>query len=108
MKKKLISLATLLLLVGCSTSQQTTTFNALSSIESVADVGYSNYVTLVIQGKVSTNSLPQVSQAYNTLHAAIATAALLDQSGTNILVSSNLTTELTSFVQLISTATQGK
>lgn len=93
------------LFVSCTTSQQQTTLNSLSTIEAVADTGYSNYVSLVIQGKIGTNSLPQISQAYNSLHAAIATAAALDQSGTNALVSSNITIELTDLINLITTAT---
>lgn len=106
MKTLLTILAILTLgLTGCTTSQQQVTYNSLSTIESVADTGYSNYVSLVIQGKIGTNSLPQISQAYNSLHAAIATAAALDQSGTNALVSSNITIELTDLINLITTAT---
>lgn len=91
-------------LVACSTTQQTTTYNALQTVELTADTGYSNYVNLVITGKVSTNSLPAVSKAYNDLHGAIALAASLDQSGTNVAVPTNITTELTYLVNLIATA----
>jgi hypothetical protein len=91
---------------GCSTTQQTTTYQALSTIETTADTAYSAYVGQVVKGTVSTYALPQLSKAYYDLHAAIATAAILDQAGgTNAFVSSNLTAELTSFVQLITTVT---
>jgi hypothetical protein len=94
-------------LVACTTSVQTTTYNALATVEATADTTYSNYVAQVIKGTIPTNSLPTVSQAYNTLHAAIAAAAAVDQAGTNALVPANLTAELTAFVQLVVTATQG-
>jgi uncharacterized lipoprotein YehR (DUF1307 family) len=91
-------------LAGCTTSQQTTTYNALASLEATADISYSNYVTLVIKGQISTNSLPAISKAYNDLHAAVNLAATLDQAGTNVTVPANLTAELTSLVNLITTA----
>jgi hypothetical protein len=110
--KKLLSIlslvALLVIMLGCTTSQQTNTYNALATLELTADSSYSNYVALVIKGNISTNSLPQVSKAYNDLHAAIIAAAALDQAGTNVFVPANLTVELTDLVNLITTATQGK
>jgi hypothetical protein len=95
-------------IAGCTTTAQTTTFNTLQTIETTADASYSTYVGLVIKGSIATNSLPQISKAYNDLHSAIALAATLDQSGTNYLVSTNITVELTSLVNLISAATNTK
>jgi len=109
MKKLQIAIAAVLcavVLAACNTTQQTTTYNALASIENTADASYNAYVQQVIKGTIRTNSLPAVSKAYNDLHAAIGLAATLDQSGTNVLVSANLTAELTSLVNLIATATQ--
>ena len=109
MKPKILaSILALALVSGCSTTTQTNTYNALASIEATADVAYNNYVAQVIKGTVPTNSLPAVSKAYNDLHAAVNVAATLDQSGTNVLVSTNLTAELTSLVNLISTAIPSK
>lgn len=101
-----ILIATLIFaIIGCTTSQQKTTFNALSTVETLADASYSNYVALVIKGNAPTNQLPQVSKAYNDLHAAITLAAALNQSGTNALVPTNVTVELTDLLNLIATAT---
>lgn len=102
----LIILPLLLCLSACTTSQQTTTYNALASLEATADTSYSNYVALVIKGTISTNSLPQVSKAYNDLHAGIIAAAAIDQSGTNVFAPPNLTVELTDLVNLIAVTTQ--
>lgn len=51
-----------------------------------------------------TNNLPQISKAYNDLHAAIVTAAVTDEAGTNAFAPTNLTVELTDLLNLISTA----
>lgn len=94
------------MLLGCTTTQQKTTYNALATIEATASSAYTAYVQGVIKGQIPTNNVPQVSQAYNGLQKAIAAATVLDQAGTNYLVSSNLTAELTAFVNLATTATK--
>lgn len=101
------SLVVVAIVVGCTSTTQTTTYNALATIEATADTSYSNYVALVIKGTIPTNSLPTVSKAYNDLHSAIALAATLDQAGTNAIVGTNVTAELTALITLITTATQG-
>lgn len=104
--KSLILLPCLLLLAnGCNTTQQTNIYNSLQTIETTADTSYQTYIGLVVTGKIPTNSVPQVSRAYNDLHAAIATAAVLDQSGTNAFTITNVTSELSSFVTLVTTIT---
>lgn len=90
---------------ACNTTQQQTTFNALATIEATADTGYSNYVSMVIAGTLPTNQLGTISKVYNDLHASIALAANLDQAGTNVLVPTNITTELGSLLSLIQVAT---
>ncbi len=104
--KRLLFLIPLLLL-GCNTTQQQLTFNALQSIESVADAGYNSYTALVVKGTVSTNAFAEISRDYNMLHADIVVAADLDQAGTNMLVSTNLTVELGVLLNAITVATQG-
>jgi hypothetical protein len=95
-------------IIGCSTTQQTTTYNALATIEGTADTAYSNYVHLVITGTVGSGSFVSISKALNDLHAAIGVAATLDQSGTNVLVGTNVTAELTAFTTAVATAIANK
>lgn len=99
-----IALLWCMLFSSCKTSQQQVTFNALQTVETTADVGYSNYVSLVIKGTLSTNFLPQVSQVYNDLHKAIILAATVNANGTNALVPENVTIELGQLLNLIQTA----
>lgn len=109
MKKIFLSLSLCICILGCTTPQQTATYNSLYTIEQTADNSYKAYVDLIIQGKISTNSLPQVAHIYNDLHGAIILANTINQAGTNYLVPANITMELTELVNLISTSTnQGK
>lgn len=109
--KKIIAtllIAACIAVTGCNTTQQTTGFNALQTIESSADAGYSAYLKLVVAGSISTNSVPDISHAYNDLHAAINAAAVVDQAGTNALLQANITTEAAALGALISTAIANK
>lgn len=104
----LLTLGVCLLVTGCSTSQQSTAFNAMSSLELVVDTGYTNYLHLVITGQIPTNSVPTISKAYNDVHAAIGAAAVVDQAGTNVLLEANLTAEAGAFGTLVATAIANK
>lgn len=105
---KIISLSIALAcvaLTGClSTSQQTTAYNTIGSVEATANVAYDDYATLVIKGTISTNTVPQVSEAYNQLQADALLATTLASQGTNTLAPANLTADLSSLAGVISTA----
>jgi pectin methylesterase-like acyl-CoA thioesterase len=108
MKKLILSLCFTVTLVGCTTTQQTTAYNTIATVEQTATVAVDDYYTLVFQGKVSTNSVPQVSQAYNNLQAVAALAATATQSGTNALASANLVIEASQLGTLIQTIENNK
>lgn len=103
MKKLLLSLSIGILLIGCTTSQQTTTFNTITSLEQTTHAAYAGYLNLVLSGNVRTNDVPQVSKIYNDFQAAAALAITLNQANTNALAPSNLVDESVAVINLINT-----
>jgi hypothetical protein len=93
--------AIVLIFVGCTTSQQTLTFNSISSVQMTSKTLFDDYITAVLKGQIPTNDVPKVSQAYDTLQQAIVIAAVADENGTNALAPAVLLTEGTAFVNLI-------
>lgn len=88
-------------IVGCKSSQQQTAFDTLYSVEQVTVSAYDSYVTLVIQGTVSTNGVPQVSKAFNTFQASCLIALDAVQYNTNALCPPDLLVESQDVVNLI-------
>jgi hypothetical protein len=75
MRKKLIPILGLLAIIAfsamtCKPSQQTVTYNTLSSIQVSTAGAYSAYLDLVITGKLATNSVPVVSRDYTLFQTA--------------------------------------
>jgi hypothetical protein len=93
--------------IGCTTSQQTAAYNTLSGLETGTTAAYNAYLTLVVQGKVTTNAVPQVSHAYNDFQAAMVIATVSAQNNTNALAPTNLVTEAAAVVNLITTIEGG-
>lgn len=66
-------------LVGCAT-QRATLFKTLASVQVTTSQAYNAYLDLVVQGKLSTNSVPVVSRDYTAFQAvwngAVSVAAL--------------------------------
>src|SRR5262245_42229140 len=56
---------------GCTTTQKTATYKTLYSVEKSIMASYDAYLDLVVAGKVKTNSVPQVSVAFNTAQRAM-------------------------------------
>lgn len=75
---------------GCTTSQQTTAYNTIFSLEKSTTASYDGYLDLVIQGQVKTNAMPGVSKAYNDFQAAATTATDAANFSTNALAPANL------------------
>ena len=80
--KKLNTLAVIcavVFLIGCTTASRTI-YNTLASVQVTTSGAYSAYLDLVVQGKVSTNSVPLVSKDYtiyqNVWNAAVSVAEL--------------------------------
>lgn len=100
MKKSLIGLS-LLVVAGCTTSQQTTAYTTIATVEQTATVAVDGYYSLVLKGIVTTNSVPIVSKAFNDLQAAGMLAATTAQAGTNALAPSSLILEASQLGTLI-------
>ncbi len=71
----LLLLCTLLVAFGCKT---TGSYQTISATETIVLNANAAYLDAVVSGKVPTNSVPQVEQAFNetqmVLHAAVVTA----------------------------------
>lgn len=105
--KKFIPIAILAAFIsaGCTTTQQTTAYNTIGSVEAAGKAAYDGYAALVINGTIPTNTVPQASLAYNQLQADAVLAATLSEQGTNALANTNLTADLAALSSVISTAT---
>lgn len=99
-------LSAAILLVGCTTTQQNQAYTTIGSIETAATAALTAYDDAVIKGQVSTNSVPQVSKAYNDLQAALTLAAAASQQGTNALSTADLEADLGDLFTLIKTVTK--
>lgn len=89
---------------GCTTTQQTTAYKTLYSLESSTTATYQGYLDLVIKGTVATNDVPKVAKAYNAFHAGALVALDAVAYNTNALAPANLVIEAQDVVNLINTA----
>ena len=80
--KCLLGVALLILAVGC-VSQSRATFNTLASVQTVTTGAYNTYLDLVIQHKIPTNSVPQVSKDYNFFQTVWTATVIVAQWNTN-------------------------
>lgn len=112
MKKKLITFAatafltvsfvgSMVLEQGCTTTQQRQAVNTIAGVETSATAAVDAYYTLVVKGKVSTNGLPKVSRAYDSLQASVRLALTVVQNNTNALAPASLITESTDLINLV-------
>lgn len=90
------------LITGCSTTQQTVTYNTLYSVEHTTVAAYDGYVKAVITGQASTNGLPAVSKSFNAFQASFLVALDAAQFNTNALAPANLMVESADVINLIS------
>lgn len=95
------------LLSGCNTTQQQIAFNSLSSIEQGVTTAYDGYSTLVIKGQLTTNSVPQVSKAFNDFQGAFTVALDAVQFNTNAVAPAALVVEGQDVINLIVTIEKG-
>lgn len=89
------------LATSCSTTQQTTSYNTLYSLEHTTVSAYDAYVAAIIKGKVSTNGLPAVSKAFNKFQSAMALAVDAVQNSTNAIAPPALIIESADLINLI-------
>lgn len=65
---------TVLSLLGCATTQLTTTYRTLGTVEATVSTGMSIYFDLVLQGKVPADKQREVKTAYNAYYGALQAA----------------------------------
>lgn len=79
-----VALSPAIVLTGCKTpSVQKQSVTTLWSLGKTVDTTYRAYLDLVIAGKLPTNSVPKVSQAYGTFQKAFKVGVELVASNTN-------------------------
>lgn len=100
----LLPLVSLVLLIGCTTSQIELAYKTLYSTEHTVISAYDGYLDTVVKGQTSTNSVPTISKAYNTFQASYIIALDAAQYNTNALAPSALVQEANDVVGLIITA----
>lgn len=94
-----------LALYGCTTSQQSTAFKTIGTLEDTTTAAVDQYYAGVIKGTFTTNSMPQISKAYNDFQAAMTLAVGLVQNNTNALAPANLVQESADLINLVNKAT---
>lgn len=108
MKKILLAVGLALLVAGCATSVQTVAYKTLFGLEVATTGAYDGYTKSVIAGAISTNSVPQVSHAFNDFQASMQVAIVVAQGNSNALAPANLVAESGAVINLITTVTGGK
>lgn len=97
----LLLCASLMVQTGCTTGSQRTAYNTIFSVEQTATLAVDGYFALVLNGTLTTNSVPVVAKSFNTLQAACKIAADTSIAGTNALASAALVLEATDLGILI-------
>jgi len=90
--------------LACSTTTQRQAINTIGSVETAATASVDSYFSLVLQGKLPTNNVPQVTRAYNALQQSVKTSLDLVQNNTNSLAPANLSKELTDLINVVNQA----
>ena len=75
--------------IGCA-SANLNAFKTLGSTEVAVTAAYSGYVDLVIQGKVPTNGIPNVSHAFNAFQSGMSAAVIAAQFNTNSIATADV------------------
>ena len=94
-------------LAGCTTTQQTTAFKTLSTVETTTTAAVDGYYAATIKGIAPTNGIPQVSHAYNDFQKAFIVALDAAQFQTNALAPAALQQEGADVVSLVGTFWKG-
>jgi hypothetical protein len=104
MKKKLLLGVTLaLIIVGCTTTQQTKLYNSLYTTEASVSAAIDSYDTLVIRGQLPTNDVPRVSHVFNLFQASFLVAVDAAKYNTNAITPPALAVEAQDVINLIQT-----
>ena len=103
--KRLIPFIALAFLIGCATSG--VVYKTLASVEATTTAAYSSYLTLVVTGKITTNSLPTVSHDYNFFQSIMQATVSVAALGTNSPVTTPVTDAAARVISDISMAKGG-
>lgn len=104
--KYIFSLSLVIILAACNANQQTIAYKSLAVTEQTVITAYSGYVSLVINGTISTNDVPKVSKIFNQVQSDLVLATVLAKNNTNALVPSNIVLEVEGLISAINAAKQ--
>jgi hypothetical protein len=104
----LSSILALAILVGCTTTQQRTTYNTLASTEATATAAVDGYFLATAKGLADTNGIPKVAKAFNDFQAVMQVAVLVAQNNSNALAPANVIQELSVVVSTVGQFTSTK
>lgn len=68
---------------GCSSPPSRIAFNTLASVQKGTIQAYDRFLDGVLAGRISTNNVPKVSQAFNSFQSTMGAALVLAQFSTN-------------------------
>lgn len=88
---------------GNETTQRTT-YNTIWSLAAGVDAGYRAYWDLVIADKLTTNSVPKVSAAYDSFQGSLKIALVLVEGNTNALPTQSLADSAANFNTVVTAA----
>lgn len=95
------------MLAGCTTSQNTVVYKTLYGVEVSTTGAYDGYVLSIAKGLTTTNALPQVSQAFNIFQSTMSLAVLTARGDSNAIAPASVITASTDVINTIA-ATKGK
>lgn len=98
-----LSLALLVGVAGCTTSQQRTNYNTLASVEATATATVQGYYVACAKGFADTNGIPRVTKAYNEFQGVMQVAVVFAQNNSNALASASVMQELSAVVSAVAT-----
>lgn len=87
--------------MGCTTTQQRTTFNTLASVEATATATVDGYFLAAAKGLADTNGIPTVSKAFNNFQSVMTLTGTLVQNNSNVLAPANVMQELSELTSTI-------
>lgn len=90
-------------MAACNTTQQTTAYNTIASVDTAAKAAVDGYYTAAVKGLATTNNIPAIAKAYSEVEAGCVLAATTAQAGTNAVAPAELTQELQALLTLTST-----
>lgn len=80
-------------LTGCKTSPATIAFKTIDAVERTTDTAFRNYLRLVRDGVISTDSLSKVSASHDAFQKGLQTAIAAAQGNPQATAPEHLTTQ---------------